>query len=186
MIACLGWGSLIWDPRELPIYRQWFRDGPLIKVDFLRQSDNNRITLVLHESAEYVRSLWTLMSVKELEDAKKKLAFRESISDKNIDKYIGSWSINDEEPDNIKNISSWAMPRGIEHVIWTALPPKYDGKNNVCPDIVQVNTHLSSLEGPERDSAERYVRNTPVQIDTDFRRKIEAKLGWTPTRKTKA
>ena len=37
-IACLGWGSVIWDPRALPIQREWFKDGPFAPVEFTRQS----------------------------------------------------------------------------------------------------------------------------------------------------
>jgi len=28
MIVCLGWGSLIWDHRDLPIGGGWRNDGP--------------------------------------------------------------------------------------------------------------------------------------------------------------
>lgn len=181
MIACLGWGSLIWDTRELPIHRQWFADGPIIKVEFLRQSNDKRITLVIHASAEPVRCLWALMKVQILEDAKKLLAAREGIIEKNIDKHIGSWSRGDDDPTCIIEIGNWVASRGVEHVIWTALPPKFNGKNDKCPSPEEVVTHLSDLRGPERDNAEKYIRCTPRQIDTPYRRQIETSLGWYPS-----
>jgi len=37
-IACIGWGSLIWDPRDLLVQREWFKDGALLPVEFARQA----------------------------------------------------------------------------------------------------------------------------------------------------
>lgn len=57
-VAVLGWGSLVWDPPDLPIRRHWYEDGPFIKADFLRQSSDGRMRLVLDETGSEVRSLW--------------------------------------------------------------------------------------------------------------------------------
>lgn len=183
MIACLGWGSLIWDTRELPIQRQWFMDGPLVKVEFLRQSKDNRITLVLHSSANPVRCLWALMTVQSPNEAKKALANREGISKNNITKHVGYWSQDDANPSCITEIKLWAAARGIEHVVWTALPPKFKGSNDSCPSPDDVLEHLSGLRGPERDNAANYIRKAPMQIDTLYRRQIEAHLHWYPQSK---
>lgn len=180
MIACLGWGSLVWDARTLPIQHYWFEDGPLIKVDFLRHSDDDRITLVLHNSAQPVRSLWAAMTVNTLDEAINALAVREGMTGANPSKNIGRWSRGTANPDCILELEAWAEARGITSVIWTALPAKFGGQNNRCPTLEEVTLHLSRLTGPGRDAAENYIRRAPRQIDTTYRRHIEAKLGWIP------
>jgi hypothetical protein len=76
LIACLGWGSLVWDPRELPVRRGWFADGPLLPIELARKSSGDRVTFVLLDKAPLIRSLWALMSVFDLNSAKDALADR--------------------------------------------------------------------------------------------------------------
>lgn len=173
-IACLGWGSLIWDPRELPIQRKWFVDGPLLRVEFLRQSQDGRITLVLDKSAAPVRSLWAVMDATDLQAAKDALFNREGCKKP---EHIGAWSRGAESPPNIVELPQWAGAHGIDHVVWTGLPPKLGTKERV-PTIDEVLAHLRGLVGASRDVAERYVRLAPRQIDTAYRRRIEAEFGW--------
>ena len=109
-IACLGWGSLIWDPRDLPIRRYWFDDGPLIPLEFARQSKDGRITLVILPDARPVRSLWTLMDSDSLEEAKERLRLREG---RTKPEYIGDWSRGRPSPASIPKLSEWAMAVSI-------------------------------------------------------------------------
>ncbi len=182
IIACLGWGSLVWDARTLPIQRGWFDDGPFVKVDFLRQSDGGRITLVLDPSATATptRSLWAIMDNMELENAKEALRMRESIP-KNGAHNIGSWSRGAAAPALIVELPAWAEAHGIGSVVWTALPPKFQNQDGRVPTADEVVAYLRSLTGRVREDAERYIRRAPAQIDTPYRRKIEAALNWTPT-----
>lgn len=176
-IACLGWGSLIWDPRTLPIQRHWFQDGPFIPVEFARQSSDSRLTLVVEPNAKPVRTLWATMDDMNLDAAIEALRSREGIP-KSAKNKIGHWSVGDEPPSVIPDLPGWVRSRGVESVIWTALGPKFDGNNGKAPSVDQAVQYLRSLSGSVRDEAEKYVRNAPPQIDTDHRRRFEAELGW--------
>jgi hypothetical protein len=177
IIACLGWGSLVWDPRTLPVKGPWFTDGPFIHVEFLRKSDDERVTLVLEESAPPVRSLWAVMAVNDLAKARECLRERERVFQSNQAKHIKAWSKREDGPALIVELPKWAESRGIDSVVWTALPENLGPANDQTAE--KVLTHLKALTGEERDNAERYFRRAPAQVDTPIRRRVEADLGWT-------
>jgi hypothetical protein len=179
LIACLGWGSLIWDPRELPIQRNWFADGPFVKVEFTRQSNDGRITLVLDSKTPPVRSLWAVMDNTNVDAAKDSLRKRENIPASKLNQ-IGSWIKNQPQPDLIIELPKWAEAHGVDAVVWTALTAKFNGINGQRPNVDEVLNYLGSITGATRDAAELYIRRAPRQVDTPYRRRIEAKFQWTP------
>ena len=176
-IACLGWGSLIWNPGALPIQREWFKDGPFAPIEFTRQSEDGRITLVIDPNASQVRVLWAHMLSNELESAKRALRDREGIKGHKWASKIASWQHGEAEPAMIPGLPKWTEAQGLDAAIWTALGPKFGG-TDISPPIDQVIDYLRSLIGPGRDKAKQYIERAPRQIDTAYRRGIEAALGW--------
>ncbi|MCV3239293.1 hypothetical protein [Mesorhizobium sp. ZC-5] len=148
-----------------------------MRIEFARQSNDDRITLVISDAAVPIRTLWAVMDTTDLNVAKEALRQREG---KPIRDHIAHWQTGDASPAAIPNLGEWAAAHGIRAVIWTALPPKFDGTENRIPTIDEVLAHLAGLVGNKRENAERYIRLTPRQIDTAYRRRIEAELGWAP------
>jgi hypothetical protein len=181
LIACLGWGSLVWDPRELAVQREWFSDGPLLPIEFAGvSSKDGRLTLVLLDKAPVVRSLWTLMTLTDLDEAKNNLAKREEATSKDKVKNIGYWSAEkDSSGVGAATIGYWAKQHQIEGVIWTALPGKF-GTKFVDSLPVRAVSHLRALPPEGKQVAETYIRHTPRQIDTAVRRAVEREFGWSP------
>jgi hypothetical protein len=177
-IACLGWGSLIWRPESLLIRREWFADGPILPIEFTRKSNDGRLTLVISETAQPVRTLWALMATDNLETAKNSLMIREGISAANLNVSIGAVSVIENTDDVIKNvIKNWAIELGLDAVIWTSLKSKFK-EVGVAPSLEEAVFYLRSLDVNKRSIAEEYIRKAPKQIDTEFRRKFEIEFGW--------
>ncbi len=180
-IACLGWGSLVWDPRGLPIQGGWQEDGPLLPLEFARQSDDGRITLVIVPGAAPLTTLWARMTLGEVAAAKEALAAREGIRGVNRLSKIGGWQHGEMPPALMPDLADWAHDRNLDAAIWTALQP---GLEHVAgpPSAGDVLSYLRSLEEPTRSRAKEYVERAPRQIDTAYRRGIESKLGWLSAR----
>jgi hypothetical protein len=179
-IACLGWGSLIWDPQALPIQECWFEDGPLLPIEFARQSEGDRMTLVIVPGVRDVRSLWTLMIVPDLDTAKIRLAEREGIKTGDIPRYIGYLSSTESSNgQSAEVIGRWASHIGLDAIVWTNFPPKFQNKVRV-PTVEEVLSFLQTRPPETKKRAEEYIRKTPRQIDTEYRRRIEVELNWTP------
>lgn len=181
-IACLGWGSLIWDPRDLPIRGKWFEDGPLLPVEFARESSDGRITLVICNVIYRVRTYWTMLEATDLQTAKSDLAAREGITDKNIGSFVGYWDKNLAKSNGsaAAEIAAWAQTLNIGAVVWTNLKAGFKKTPGKLPSASNVLEHLRNLPYAKRRVAEEYVRRTPAQIDTEYRRLIEKELGWHP------
>ncbi len=179
-IACLGWGSLIWQPESLLIRRKWFNDGPLLPIEFVRQSENGRLTLVISENAKPVRTLWALMATEDLTEAKNSLGVREGIPKSKFASWIASIEKTEKAPGEIqKIIQSWAESLDLDDVIWTNIPAKFNGIDNTEPTPEEAIQYINSLDINRQALAEEYVRKAPKQIDTQFRRKFESEFGWT-------
>lgn len=177
-IACLGWGSLIWCQKALPVSGAWQPDGPVLPLELARESKDQRITLVITPGAPAIATLWALLAVETLDEAKAALAAREGISAANLARSVGAWS-NGGADGVADTIGQWAASKGFAHVVWTALKPKIAGEYRI-PSAAAVLAHLSALSGSDRDLAEEYVRMAPRQIATPYRAAIENALGWTP------
>jgi hypothetical protein len=176
-IGCLGWGSLVWNLRALPVQKCWFCDGPLLPIEFARHSNEDRITLVLTPGAATVQSLWILMLVTDLSNAISSLANRENTSQENI----GYWCLaSTHQNESSEIIGNWASHIGLDAVVWTALPPKFNDQSGRIPTVDEVISFLQNLPQERQKNAEEYIRKTPRQIDTKYRRRIEAELNWTP------
>ena len=180
MIVCLGWGSLIWRRDNLPVVEPWNQDGPLLPIEFARQSQDGRITLVIKDGLPASGVLWAKLDVGTLGNAREALRAREKIPHSNMLQHIAHWSRDNGASNRreTKVIAAWVAPE-IEAVVWTALPPKFEDNIGRMPAEQEVIAYLRSLTGKKLDDAREYIRRAPAQIRTPYRDAIEAALGWT-------
>jgi hypothetical protein len=127
-------------------------------------SGGGRVTLVIIPDGLRVPVLWTLLDVPSLGNGAEALRKREKTNSARI----GRWPPN---TDNLiaANISSWARDKGLDGVVWTALPSKWADEDNRVPTEDEVVAYLSALSGDAAIEPFKYIRNAPPQIQTPYR-----------------
>ena len=178
-IAVLGWGSLIWCPRNLRISGEWNKDGPRLPVEFARISQDRRLTLVLLRNSNLVPVLWARIDTDDLTEAKENLKQREQITDNRKIGFVDLISKNENSGIvNTSMIKTWAQVRDMDAVIWTDLPSNFEKNQNKILNETNVILYLRNLNIEKSLLAEKYIRRAPYQIKTPLRAVIEKELGW--------
>jgi len=177
-IGILGWGSLIWYPKNLRVSGEWNKDGPQLPIEFGRISRDGRLTLVILPSAIPVPVLWARMDVKNLDEAIQNLKEREETTTDKIGFIDFKFGTNRSNIISTAVINKWAQDKKIDAVIWTDLSSKFVSITKMPLNEMNVVSYLSKLKDEEKQRAEEYVRKTPYQIKTKFRIYVEKKLGW--------
>ena len=158
----------------MKIKGKWRNDGPNMAVEYLRQSRDGRITLVIDDTGiPKYPVLWAEMDFSDVNDARENLRDREGTTFPNI----GFWRTGEKCPATIPGLTDWASSKKVDAVLWTALPPKFGGVNGRKPTLEEVICHLDNLEPTRKASAVKYIRSTPKQITTPYRGKLEEHLG---------
>ncbi len=204
-IACLGWGSLIWDPRELEVKGEWDKSGPRLPIEFARILDDGRIGLVLAARASAVQVQWAEMNAEKLDEAVQNLAdregfitYREQPSDRvglllrNPDQTGTSEVRPSRKVDDVgaveEEIRRWLGTTDMDAVIWTNSQPRKRSNKAphewvyVKPTEDEVIVHLRQLAGLQRYVALEYIRNIAnrncdVCIDRRWKKKSMAPEG---------
>jgi hypothetical protein len=169
-IAILGWGSLIWDGRDLPINGSWENDGPTLPLEFSRVSADGRLTLVIDAKfGKQLPSLYALSSRSNVADAVCDLCHREGTSQ---DK-IGRAPKNDNLSKFEQAIDGWRRRKQFDHVIWTNLEPNFRKKCGEDFSIARASAYLRDLPRACQEHAREYLRRAPQQIQTPLREHLK-------------
>ena len=169
-IAVIGFGSLVWDPRELKLADGgWHKDGPKLPVEFARKSRDGRLTLVIAPGVKLQPTQWAYSGCGTLAEAKADLAEREGPT---IKKNIGALKKGKRGGDDIeRTIAGWCKGKGLDGVVWTKLPPTLIGKKRIITPEEAVS-YVKRLEGEKFKLAKEYVIKAPGEIDTPTRKAL--------------
>lgn len=171
-IAIIGWGSLIWDTRGLPIAGSWQDNGPELPIEFSRISRDGRLTLVIDpKNGTPTKTLFATSSRTSLEIAIEDLCGREGT----VASKIGAISI--EEAPSINNqigmaVRAWCISSGYDAAIWTALESNFAKKTGHTFSNDTVISYVKSVSKAVRAEIMKYVINAPLAVNTPIRRII--------------
>lgn len=171
-IACLAWGSLIWKPENLPLSSEWYSDGPLMPVEFSRVGDGGELATAICMNAPLVPVYWATLNASTPNQAAAALREREQIP-ASRDDGVGALLLNVAPAGPL---AEWASEKGIDALIWTALPPRFAETEGRIPGIEDALSWLASLTGETREHAFDYIARVPAQFDTPYRRAIRSRF----------
>ncbi len=183
-IAILGWGSLLWDPRELHLATPFELAGPNLPIEFCRVSKDHRLTLIIDEDYGTLCQTYVAASAFDnLDEAIANLAEREGMTRKADVGFVTSAGQErsrlaaERHPHSVETIADWALHAGYDAAIWTALGGHFQQETG---EPFSVNAAMRFLEALEQNDAPafahalEYIRRAPAATQTPVRDAVYA------------
>jgi hypothetical protein len=178
-IALLGWGSLLWDPRDLQLATPFQLTGPRLPIEFCRVSKNHRLTLIIDEDFGILcRTYAGTSACTELDAAVENLRLREGMSSATDVGFIEiaaqerSRTATERHPHAVETIADWAVNSGYDAAIWTALDSHFEGQTKEPFSVNAAMRFLENLEQHDPEAFARaldYIRRAPAATQTPVR-----------------
>jgi len=186
-IAILGWGSLLWEGgREFDHWHgPWEYDGPTLKVEFSRVSEERlgALTLVIDEEHGIPTTVaWCLSRRVSPEDAMCDLRSRECTTANNIDQVLVGPHVNSSDERAAEGpILAWARRKSLDVVVWTALKGNFKEKTkqSFSPDAVV--EYVKTLRPEGKVKAAEYVWRAPDFVMTPVRSALQREPWFSET-----
>ncbi len=183
-IAILGWGSLLWDPRDLQRSTAFELTGPSLPIEFCRISKDHRLTLIIDETfGTFCQTYAATSALTTLDEAVENLRLREGMSSAadvgfaDLTSQKRSRNATRLHPHMVETIADWALHAGYDAAIWTALESHFEDRTT---EPFSVNAALRFLETLEQRDAEAftraltYIRRAPEATQTPVRDRTTA------------
>lgn len=175
-IAIIGWGSLIWDPRDLKnrYTGNWQTGGPCLPIEFSRVSQDCRLTLVIDETNnETIPTRFVTSLRSNLHDAIADLRDREGTVCENI----GFVDMQETKVPPVSFLQSdvireWARCNEFNAVVWTALKPNFEKQTGAAFSVEEATQYIQNLPKSAKKVAMEYIEKAPTEVCTPLRRHL--------------
>lgn len=174
-IAILGWGSLVWDPRELPREGSWQTGGQRLPLEFSRVSTDCRLTLVIDLThGEWCPTRFVMSRRTDIDDTICDVRAREGTTSRNIGFVdLGAGTGRGRSGAICSEIRNWCAREGLDGAVWTDLCPNFEDQTGNDYSVGNAVAYLEGLPKAGREAAFRYIRNAPHEVNTSLRRELE-------------
>lgn len=188
-IVVLAWGSLVWDPDDLPIVMEdpehpeaaWHAGGPELPIEFSRVAVDCRLIPVIDpDNGVPVPTMYARSRRNDLDAAIVDLMHREGSSNP---KRIGFVDVKENRhrcllyPKMAAPVKEWAKAAGVDCAIWAELPSNFKAHSGRDFTLDNALRYLKELPKAMVEQAKQYVDLAPASIDTPLRQKLRAE-GW--------
>jgi hypothetical protein len=185
IVAVLGWGSLIWEPRELAIASPFRLIGPTIPIEFARVSGKDkaprRLTLVIDDDIGVQCQTFVALSASaDPKAARENLRVREGRPPAEgigfaVKGGASSERAIERHPKAVTAIEAWLAARDFDAVIWTALASNFAERAGEDFSVDAALRFLEALPEDQLPHALEYIRKAPQPVQTPVRATVSAR-----------